>query len=154
MSNHFLKDASFSICLTWLYYMCDVTHSRLRHDSKKSHICGMTLSCVWPDSFICVTWLIHVSIRHDCKKSQITYSKVFYFPSVRHDSFIRVTWLTHTCDVTHSYVWCDSFICVTWLIHMRDMPHSCVYDSFTCVMWLIHMRDVTHSHVWHDSFTS
>ena len=59
----------------------------------------MTHSYVWHDSFICVTWLIHMC--------DMTHSYVW------HDSFM-----------THSYVWHDSFICVTWLIHMCDMTHS------------------------------
>jgi len=36
--------------LTWLIYVCDVTHL-----------------CVWRDSFMCVTWLIHVcDVTHSC----------------------------------------------------------------------------------------
>jgi len=90
-------------CVTWLI-----------------HICDMTRSHVWHDSFVCVPGLIHMLERiHSC---------------VRHDSFIRahvwhvsftyVTWLLHMLEMTHSYVWHDSFICVTWLIPMRDMTHS------------------------------
>ena len=95
------------------------------------YMCDMTHSCVWHDSFIRVTWLIHVW----------------------HDSFICVTWLIHMCAMTHSYMSHNSFICVTWLIHMCDMTHSYVWhDSFICVPWLIHMCDMTHSYVWHDSF--
>ena len=100
-------------------------------------VCDMTPSCVWHDSFICVTW--------------------------RHDSFIRVTWLIHMCDMTHSYVWHDSFMCVTWLIRMSDMTHSYEWhDSFSyswhnsfsfvwhhsliCVTWLIHVCDSLYTH--------
>jgi len=69
---------------------------------------------VWHDSFICVTWLIH----------------------------IWVTWHIHMCDITHSYVRYDALICATWLIHMCDMTHLYVRDdSFICVTWLIHMCD-------------
>jgi len=99
----------------------------------------MTHSYVWHDSFICVTWLIHMC--------DMTHSYVW------HDAFICVTWLIHMRGMTHSYVWHDSFICVTWLIHMCGMTHSYVWhDSFICVTWLIHMCDMTHSYVWHDSF--
>jgi len=77
---------------------------------------------VWHDSFICVTWLIHVC--------DMTHSYVW------HDSFICVTWLVHVCDMTRSYVWHHSFIRVTWLIHMCDMTHSYVWhDSFIRVTW-------------------
>ena len=97
----------------------------------------MTHSYVWHDSFIRVTWLIHMCDIADSL----------------HDSFICVTWLIHMCDMTHSYVWHDSFICVTWLIRMCDMTHSCVWhDSFICLTCIMHMCDLTSSYLWHASF--
>jgi len=106
----------------------------------------MTHSCVWHDSFMCVTWLIHVcDMTH--AMCDMTHSCAW------HDSVKCVTWLSHVCDMTHSYVWHDSFICVTWLIHVCDMTHSYSWhDSFICVTWLFHVCDMTHSCVWHDSF--
>ena len=88
------------------------------------------------DSFICVTWLIHMcDITH---------------PYVWHDSFICVTWLIHMRDMTHSYVWHDSFICVTWHILRCDMTHLHVrHDSFIYVIWHIHICDMTDSNMWH-----
>jgi len=61
-------------------------------------MCDITHPCVRHDSFISVTWLIHM---RDMKHSYAW-----------HDSFIRVTWLIHMwvvscihmCDVTDSYV--------------------------------------------------
>jgi len=134
---------------------------------------------VWHDSFICVTWLIHMC--------DMTHSYVW------HDSFICVTWLIHMCDMNHSFVWHDSFICLTRLIHMCDMADSYVwhdspipvlcsthlprsriyiwlthryemsysYVSFIGATWLIHDMsdlDMTHSLMWnvvfrHDSLT-
>jgi len=86
----------------------------------------MTHSYVWHDSFICVTWLIHMC--------DMTHSYVW------HDSFICVTWSIHMCDMTHSYVWHDPFICVTWSIHMCDMTHSYVWHgSFICVTVMSHI---------------
>jgi len=127
----------------------------------------MTHSYVWHDSFICVTWLIHMC--------DMTHSYVW------HDSFICVTWLIHACDMTCwfecslrarlgciLYVWRESFICVTWFTHMCDMTHSeCApeshshsafyvcdmnhsyvwYDSLICVTWLTHRCDETHHYV-------
>ena len=95
-------------------------------------MCNMTHSYAWHDSFICVTWLIHMC--------DVTYSYVWQ------NSFMCVTWLIHMCDMTHSCVWHGSFIRVTWLIHMCDIAHLYVwYGSFIRVTWLIHMRDMTHS---------
>ena len=61
-------------------------------------MCDMTLSYVWRDSFVCVTWLIRMC--------DVTHSYVC------HDSFVCVTWLIRMCDMTHSYVCHDSFVCV------------------------------------------
>jgi len=108
------------------------------------------------DSFICVTWLIHMCDMTHPYVCDLTYAYV--------------------CDLTHVYLWGmthpyvyhdsfifmrhDSFICVTWLIHIYEawlihkgnMTHLHVWpDLFVCVTWLIHMCDMTISHVWHDS---
>ena len=103
------------------------------------HMCDMTPSCMWHESFIYVTWLICVPwLTHMCDVS---------LSHVRHDSFIRVTGLMHMYDMTHSYVWQHSGI------HMCDMAHSYVWhDSSICVTWLILMYNLTRSYVWHGSF--
>jgi len=98
-----------SPCVTWLIHMCDLTHSYVWHDSF-IHICDMTCS------YVC------------------------------HDSFIRVTWLIHMCDMTHLYVWHDSFI-----IHQALQLQHVWRDSFICVTRLIHMCDMTHLLAWRDS---
>ena len=126
------------ICVTWLIHMCDMTHP---------YMWPGTYMCVWHDSFICTTCLIHKCVTWLIHMHDRTHSYVW------HDSFICVAGLIHMCGMTHSHVWHDSFICVTWLIHMCDMTHSYMWlDSFICVTWLIHMCDMTHSYVWHDSF--
>jgi len=164
---------------TWLVHMCDMTHLHEQpvgesvgavwwHDScgtchTRCLVCDMTHSHVWHDSFMCVTWLIHM-----CDMTHL------------HDTFTCVTWLIHVCDMTHSHVWHvthddlyvtwliqshgwhDSFMCVTWLIHMCDMTHlheqavgeavraAWWHDSYGT--WLIYICDMTHSHVWDDLF--
>jgi len=92
-------------------------------------MCDMTPSHVWNDSFICVTWLIHIC--------DMTHSYV---------------WLTH------SYVWRDSFIRVTWLIHICDVASIHMCDStYTSVrhLWSIshirthkHIHTHTHTHIY------
>jgi len=99
----------------------------------------MTHSNVWHDSFVSMTWPIHMC---DMAHSY-----------VRHDTFKCVIWLIRKYDVTHSYVWYGAFICVTCRIQMCDMTHSHVwYSAFICVTWRIHMCDMTFSHMRHDSF--
>jgi len=97
----------------------------------------MTHSYVWRDSFICVTWLIHVC--------DMTHSYVW------HDSFIYVTWLIHMCDMTHSYMSHDSFICVTWLNPMCDMLHPYGDMTHSYVWHASSIYNMTHSYVWHAS---
>jgi len=133
----------------------------------------MTYSYLWHDSFVFVTWLIHMC--------SITHSPVYgtIHAYVWHDSIMRVTWRIQMCAMTHSYVWHVLFMCVPyafnyliWLIHVcvmthPYMTHSCVcHDSFicvtwlvhvsvhmcamthSCVLWLIHTCDMTHSCAW------
>ena len=64
--------------------------------SPLGNMYDMTHSYVWYSSFICVTWLVHVS--------GMTHSHVW------HDSFIFVVRLILMCGKTHSYVWHDSFM--------------------------------------------
>jgi len=158
------------VYVTWLVHVYDVTRqlSKYLYDLRcvprdgylfvtwlirmyaESHIYA------WCDSFICVTWLIHIHdmtrlcatwLTHVCdvtRDSHLTVIYLWHVSFVCHGSCICVMGLIHMCDGTDSYVWWDSFICVTWLIHMCDMTHSYVWhDSFICVMWLIHMYDVT-----------
>ena len=132
--------------------MCDMTHLYVWHDSFICvtwliHMCDMTHSFVWHDSFICVTWLIHACL----------------------ESFICVTWLMlcvcvtwrinvrdiliHICDINHSRAWHDSLSRVTWLIHMcNNILFMCVTGGQSAVhpaKWLINLYGITHSHVWH-----
>jgi len=120
------------ISVTWLIHVCDVTLSLVWRDTFMSvtgrmtrllHVCDMTHSCVWHDSFICVLWLIHMR------------------------------------SMTHAYVWRDPCICVTWPMHMCGMTHSYAwYESSIFILDAPSQeadsnRDVTpgktHSYVWH-----
>jgi len=89
------------------------------------HVCDMTHSCLWHDSFIRVTWPVHMCDTH------MTHLCVW------HESFICVTWLIYGCDMTPSYVWHDSFMGVTWGLHMCDATY----------VYMIWLRWVM-SHIW------
>ena len=70
-------------------------------------MCDMTHLYVWHDSFICVTWLIHMcDMTHSC-----------------------VPWLIHMCDMTHSCVCHDSFQCVTRHDAFRCVTRLCIHKS-------------------------
>ena len=69
--------------------------TRLQSRLFQINMCDMTHSYVWHDSFLCVTWLIHMWLIHMCS---IIHSYV------QQDLFMCVTWLIPMSDMTHSYV--------------------------------------------------
>jgi len=135
------------ICVTWLFHMCDMTHSHEQFPGTKArrqmvplrctlegvpwliYVWDMTHSYVWHDAFTCVTWLFICDHKWCLCAARWT---------VGHDSCTCGTWLIHMCATTHSYMWQDSYIRVR-------------HDSCICVTSLIHVCGVTHSYVWHDS---
>jgi len=93
-------------CATWLMSICDMTHLRVRRDSRRTPAI-LRRSSALPFSS---TWEMSM-----CDKT----------PSrVRHDSCLYVTWLIYVCDMTHVYMWHDSFTCATWL-----MPNTCNFEK-------------------------
>jgi len=126
------------------------------------HVCDMTFSYVWQDSFICVTRLTHMcDMTHPYvwHHSFMRVIEALCFPVGTCDMtpWISMKWLIHVCDRTHSYVWQDSFICVTWPIHMCDVTHSYVWHhSFMRVieaLWFpVGKCDMTPRYQWNDSF--
>ena len=165
-------------CVTCLIHMCDMSHSYVRlihlgtllpqtspyNDTRNPLL--LQYPSVWHDSFICVTWRIHMydSFWHHYHTRD---PLLLQYPSVWHDSFTCATWRIHVCDMTHSHVWHDPITCVKWPIHMCDMIDSHVWhDSFICLTLFdttiplvtpfccsAHLRDMTHSHVWQDAST-
>ena len=157
-----------------------MTHScvpRLPHMcAKRIHTCGMTHSCVWYDSFICVPCLIHVWhdsficvpwFIHMCDMTPLCVPRFIHLNDmtlayVCYDAFGDMThsyvchscvpWLIRKCAMIHSYVWHNSFICATPIIHRRAKTHPYVrHHSFIRVPWLLHVCVMTHSYVRHDS---
>jgi hypothetical protein len=173
------------ICVTCLIHMWHIIHSyvgrdssirAVRHDSfirgtwliskyrglcrsialVPWNMCDMNHSCVWHDSFICVTWLIHMC--------DMTHSYVW------RDSFVRATWIIHvwdmthhqmqramplnsTGDMTHAYMRHDSLVCGTWLIHTCDMTYPYEKNSLVsntesviCTHTHPHTPTLTHTH--------
>jgi len=144
------------LCHTYEWVMSHVLTSLLKvwHDSFIRvtwliHMCAMTHPYMWHGIFTCVTRIIH-----KCDMTQ---------PYMWHDTFIRVTWIIHKCDKTHPYMWHDTFRRVTRIIHKCDtnQPHMW-RDIFICVTRFIHtcawvsyfLCEVTHmnesfmSHIW------
>jgi len=88
---------------------CIQTRHGLHFTAPNARATGKELHWnVWHDSFICVTWPVHMW--------HMTHSNVW------HDQFTCVTWLVlvHICNTTRSYVWHDSLI---KCIHTRHGVH-------------------------------
>jgi len=151
------------MCVTWLIYVCAMTHSY-----------------VWHDSFICVTWLIHMCYMsnistHSCVTyqlmcvSQHINSCVWVMSNISTHSHINESCHTyesthshinescHTYESTHSHIneSCHTYqlMCVTWVMSHTHI-NSCVWhDSFMCVWrdsFICHINSFIC--VWHDSF--
>ena len=167
--------ASF-VFVTWLIYMCDMTHLYVWHDSfifvtwlTHFYACEAVHSYVCHESFMRVTGLIYMSGMTHSKTH--SYARCRYVePPVRWwAKELYVSWLMHTCGVIHTYVWWrDWFMCMACLIstlmRMCDIgmwscsfvsgcQNSICHDRFILVTWLMHMcGDVTYSCMWHVSF--
>ena len=126
----------------------------------------MTHSCVWHDSFIRVTWLVH-TCDIDPMQCSISSRCIIYVTHMNESClmcewvmlYIRMSHVTHIFRVkcivprSMSYAGDHSFICATWRIHMCDMTQSYVqHVSFTCATWFVKTCDMTHVSVQHDSF--
>ena len=112
------------------------------HDSSEQESCEwvMSYSYVCHDSFMCVTWLIHMcDMTHSC---------------VWHDSFICVTWLIHVCDMTHSYMkWWGlrlrTHLSIYHCTHINESRHT--YEWVMSHMWMshgTHVNESCHTYEW------
>jgi len=149
----------YAFCVTRLNRMCDMAHLYVWHDSFICvtwliHMCDYDLALaahmLWD---ICVTWLIHPHIWHDAHILwDMTVSRHLVLcrtHPVTHDSFIRVTCLIHVWHDSCVYV-CDYYFVSTVRI-LWGVTHSYMWhDSSIRVTWLIHTCDMTHTYVWYD----
>jgi len=112
---------------TWLYHMCDMTHSYVRHDSLicVTYVCDMVRGQV--------TWRDMTHLYVQLYSRNIT--DIHLCDSIWSTPLQLLTWLIHIC-VTWLIV--TSLICVPRLIHM-------------CVIWL-RRHDCSCWHWWRDSF--
>jgi len=110
---------------------------------RRIHMCDLTHSRMWHDSFICVTRRIHMG--------DMTPSYVCMWDDV----FIRVTWpftwvmlLIHMCDTTHLYVWRETLWNVP-VTHMDESGHT--YEWVMSHIWMshvTHMNESCHTDEW------
>ena len=143
---------SFSLCVPWLIYFCDMTYSYLWHNSCVCATVSILEGSNAGSSFsLFAPWFIHLR--------DMTYSYVLQWASRRavmqalyshcvcHDSFISVTWLIHICDMTHSYM-------LQWAFWRAVMQALCsrwwCHDSFASVTRIFYMCEKTHSYVSHE----
>jgi len=81
--------------------------SEIFASSYMKELIRMTHSCVWHDSFMCVTWLIHVcDMTYSCVWQALSecVTRFIYLCDI-HDSSTCVTGLIRMCAMTHWNVW-------------------------------------------------
>jgi len=76
-------------CASWLIHICDMTHSYVWHDTfirvaRFVHMCALTHSYVWHDPFICVTCLIHMWDVTQSHHTSLRYAWVMSHTSMSH----------------------------------------------------------------------
>jgi len=149
-----------SICVLWLIYMCEMTHSYAEHYSFTCDIRG--------DRYICVgqCFFSHPYVRYDSFMCEITdsYAEHHSFTcDTRGDRYIWIvavccnvlqcsavccSALQYTCGASLIHMWCSR-----WPLHLNSRRWAIfLINSSTCVKWLIHMCEITHSYVGDPSF--
>jgi len=116
---------------------------------------------VWHDSFIWVTWLIHMCAMTHSYVWHDSLVPVWHYSITRNRQSKRRGFHHHICVtlLNYSVMQCDAepvlCICVyiyTYMCSMTQPKQRGFHSHHKCASWLIHMCDTTHSYMWHDSF--
>ena len=119
----YITDVSRSLCPSFSLFRNDEDSRKgVRHAflcmTRRKHwctrlicVCVVTHSCVCRDSFMCVSWLIHVCVRE-------------------HATWVCVSWLIRMCVLTHLYVCPVSVIRVAWRVTL--FTHVCISPRLEC----------------------
>jgi len=161
MTHWYLSHDAF-MCVAWL------GDDPLVFVTWRIHVCGVTHSCVWSDSFMCVAWLIHVcEVTHSCvwrDSAMRAIRNILRYDVSRWNwrgSRIKcgchwqfdwcVIWLLRVCHMTYLYFWRDSFTWATWRIDIVAWRiHTCDMTHYITV-WMshvTHMNESCHTYEW------
>ena len=153
------------MCVTWLIYTCDMTHSYVWRDMCDIRTCSYVWhSYVWHYSCMFVTWLTVAVPSHGLPRLSLIYCSsatlhnvMFENASNEIDSETAVLSLRESC---RTYEWGVSHV---WMSHSTHVNEAC--HTYTWGMSHIYMRHVTHmndschtyewgmSHIWMSHFT-
>jgi len=94
-----------SMCVTWLIYMCNMTHW-----------------LVWSDSFVCGTIILFCLVDfcwQSCMCLNTSFINLYLY--LYSYSYLCMFLCVHACVCDMTYAWYDWLICVTWLVCVWDM---------------------------------
>jgi len=142
------------------------THGRVTSYMRMSHISyqWIVTNHVWHDSFICVTWLIHMCVAwliHMCSfrvtshvwTSHVTHANKSHLISMNMSRVMPHAWIRHVTHMDESRHTCEwatphindcrrvmSHVCIRHVTHMDESRHTCEWVS-------THINEYVTSHV-------
>jgi len=152
-------------CVTWLIYMCDMTHLHMFHKTH-SHVCNVTNTNEWFHTYILTMRKISKSrCKHTCEwimaHMWMCHVTDMYWPCER---LTRIEASTNMNESWHTCEWVMSNMRRSHGAHINESWHTCKWVM--AHMWRSHDKDVhestsevlpvcdmTHSYVWYDSYT-
>jgi len=149
---------SYIYCRRWdswldIQHMCDMTHSCVWRDSFICvtwliHVCDVTHLYVWHDSFICVTWLISLDIqRVMCKSRSMSHVHVTNSTTTIYVCKSKIPWgnqmtrWSHTDDSLISYIYCRHWVRNMYMTHWSDR----FLIGFLIYTWLVDLLHILSS---------
>jgi len=110
----------------------------------ESPVCAKLYLHVGHDSFICLTWLIHMCVVTPRTKFLLVLP-MSHGTNINESWHTYGSWLIHMYDMTHQRVRCDP---------TNRTPPGTSNESWHKYKWVVaHIWVMTHSYVWHDSST-
>jgi len=136
-------DTCSIMCVTYFFYMCDITHSYARHDSCMCDMMHMLNEpCHTYERAMSRVWMSHVTRMNE---SCGTYEWVMSHTWVTSVAHMNESCHTHESHLSHERRWCATrvlIVCAQWVMSFIKMSHvTRITESCYTYEWVM-------SHVW------